>query len=282
MAAPIDFYFDFSSPYGFLAAQRIEALAALYGRSVDWHPVLLGVIFKETGAAPLTQIPLKGDYSRRDIPRSARFHGIDDFRMPSRFPIPTQAAARIVLALKRPTTRSRPRSPSNSIAPISSRTRHFRSGRCGRRAGRGRRGCRYDARGDRRSEDQGSAEGRGRAGDEGRRVRLTVRHRRRGAFLGPRPVSAARALACERGLLMSARAESRRVLRRGQMLRPDAPRLLCDEAIGFEAASCDVPGLSTPSFAGRSAGRAVVAAVVELINGGLHGRVHAALLRAIR
>ena len=100
MAAPIDFYFDFSSPYGYLAAQRIEALAARHGRSVDWHPVLLGVIFKETGAAPLTQIPLKGDYARRDMPRSARFHGIDEFRLPSRFPIPTQAAARIVVALK--------------------------------------------------------------------------------------------------------------------------------------------------------------------------------------
>jgi 2-hydroxychromene-2-carboxylate isomerase len=100
MAAPIDFYFDFSSPYGFLAAQRIEALAARYGRSVAWHPVLLGVVFKETGVSPLTQIPLKGDYSRRDMPRSARFHGIGDFRMPSRFPIPTQAPARIVLALK--------------------------------------------------------------------------------------------------------------------------------------------------------------------------------------
>ena len=45
-------------------------------------------------------MPLKGDYSRRDMPRSARFLGIEDFRMPSRFPIPTQAAARIVLALK--------------------------------------------------------------------------------------------------------------------------------------------------------------------------------------
>ena len=33
MAAPIDFYFDFSSPYGFVAAQRIEALAAKHGRS---------------------------------------------------------------------------------------------------------------------------------------------------------------------------------------------------------------------------------------------------------
>jgi len=100
LAAPIDFYFDFSSPYGYMAAQQIEGLAARYGRRVDWHPILLGVIFKETGAAPLTQVPLKGDYSRRDMSRSARFHGIDDFRMPSRFPIPTQAAARIVLALK--------------------------------------------------------------------------------------------------------------------------------------------------------------------------------------
>ena len=42
-------------------------------------------------------IPLKGDYSRRDMPRSARFHGVSDFRMPSKFPIPSQAPARIVL-----------------------------------------------------------------------------------------------------------------------------------------------------------------------------------------
>jgi 2-hydroxychromene-2-carboxylate isomerase len=59
--------------------------------------VFLGVVFKQTGALPLTQIPLKGDYSRRDMERSAKFHGIADFRMPSKFPIPSQAAARIVL-----------------------------------------------------------------------------------------------------------------------------------------------------------------------------------------
>jgi 2-hydroxychromene-2-carboxylate isomerase len=100
MAAPIDFYFDFSSPYGYLAAQKIEALAAKHGREVDWHPVLLGVIFKETGAAPLTMVPLKGDYSRRDFERSARFHGITGFRMPPKFPIASQAPARIVLWLK--------------------------------------------------------------------------------------------------------------------------------------------------------------------------------------
>jgi 2-hydroxychromene-2-carboxylate isomerase len=62
--------------------------------------VLLGVIFKSTGGAPLTELPIKGDYSRHDFARSARFHGVDDFRMPAKFPIASQAPARIVLWLK--------------------------------------------------------------------------------------------------------------------------------------------------------------------------------------
>jgi 2-hydroxychromene-2-carboxylate isomerase len=93
---PIDFYFDFSSPYGYLASQKIEALAERHGRSVDWHPMLLGVVFKQTGAAPLTEVPVKGPYSKRDFARSARFHGVE-FNMPPVFPIPAQAPSRIVL-----------------------------------------------------------------------------------------------------------------------------------------------------------------------------------------
>ena len=100
MPTPIDFYFDFSSPYGYLASQKIGALAAKYERVIDWHPILLGVVYKQTGGVPLVAIPLKGDYSRRDMSRSARFHGLEDFRIPSKFPIPTQAPARIVLWLK--------------------------------------------------------------------------------------------------------------------------------------------------------------------------------------
>lgn len=97
---PIDFYFDFSSPYGYIASEKIEALAARHGRSVDWHPILLGVVFRETGAAPLTDVPLKGQYSKRDFARGARFHGVDRFRLPSTFPIATQGPARIVLWVK--------------------------------------------------------------------------------------------------------------------------------------------------------------------------------------
>jgi len=99
MPAPIDFHFDFSSPYGYLGAELIEALASRHGRSVNWRPMLLGVIFRETGGAPLTEVPMKGAYSLHDFARSARFHGVP-FRMPSRFPIPAQAPSRIVLALR--------------------------------------------------------------------------------------------------------------------------------------------------------------------------------------
>ncbi|MBW7902822.1 MAG: 2-hydroxychromene-2-carboxylate isomerase [Rhodocyclaceae bacterium] len=90
---PLEFYFDFSSPYGYLASERIDELAAKYGRKVKWRPVLLGVIFKATGTAPLTEVPLKGEYSKLDFARSARFMGVP-YRQPSRFPLPTQVAAR--------------------------------------------------------------------------------------------------------------------------------------------------------------------------------------------
>jgi 2-hydroxychromene-2-carboxylate isomerase len=61
--------------------------------------MLLGVVFKQTGMVPLTQIPIKGDYARHDFERTARFHGVS-FRMPPVFPIASQAPSRIVLWAK--------------------------------------------------------------------------------------------------------------------------------------------------------------------------------------
>lgn len=93
MPKPIDFYFDFSSPYGYLASTRIDALAARYGRSVNWRPVLLGPAFKTTGNTPLVAQPLKGVYSVRDFTRTATFMNVP-FKMPAVFPISTHNAAR--------------------------------------------------------------------------------------------------------------------------------------------------------------------------------------------
>src|SRR3546814_9320917 len=49
MTKNFDFYFDFPSPYGYLASTQIEALAAEFGRQVNWHPILLGPLFKTMG-----------------------------------------------------------------------------------------------------------------------------------------------------------------------------------------------------------------------------------------
>ena len=101
MKPSIEFYFDFSSPYGYLASHKIEALAAKYARGVTWRPILLGVAFKATGSGPLPSIPLKGDYAKRDFLRSARFHGVP-FRMPEPFPVSTVGACRAFYSLNDP------------------------------------------------------------------------------------------------------------------------------------------------------------------------------------
>jgi len=93
MPAPIDFYFDFSSPYGYLAAEQVDALAAKHGRAVVWRPILLGVVFQQTGSQPLLNIPLKGGYARHDLARSARLLGLP-FKLPADFPFMSVAACR--------------------------------------------------------------------------------------------------------------------------------------------------------------------------------------------
>jgi 2-hydroxychromene-2-carboxylate isomerase len=97
-AAPVDFYFEFSSPYGYIATELAEDLERRLGRPLRWRPILLGPIFKVTGQAPLTNIPLKGDYAKRDFARVARMHRVA-YRHPDRFPIGTVAACRAFYAL---------------------------------------------------------------------------------------------------------------------------------------------------------------------------------------
>lgn len=93
MPAPIEFWFDFSSPYGYIASELIDEVAARHDRTVTWRPVLLGPIFKAVGTAPLTLLPIKGEYSKRDFARTARQHKVP-FRLPEKFPVGTQVAAR--------------------------------------------------------------------------------------------------------------------------------------------------------------------------------------------
>ena len=94
MKTPIDFYFDFSSPYSYIASEWVEALAARHGRTVRWHAILLGATFQAAELKSPVSHPIKRDYSLRDFRRSARFEGVP-YQQPEEFPIPTQNAARV-------------------------------------------------------------------------------------------------------------------------------------------------------------------------------------------
>jgi 2-hydroxychromene-2-carboxylate isomerase len=77
MAQPVEFYFDFISPYAYLGSIGIERIAARHSREVDWRPMLLGIsVFKVMGLKAVPDTPLKGAYAAHDWPRLARYLGI--------------------------------------------------------------------------------------------------------------------------------------------------------------------------------------------------------------
>lgn len=94
MKTPLRFWFDFSSPYSYIANEWVDAVAARHGRTVQRHAILLGATFQAAELKPPVAYPLKGAYSRHDFARSARFAGLP-YTPPPVFPIPTQNAARV-------------------------------------------------------------------------------------------------------------------------------------------------------------------------------------------
>ena len=104
---PIDFYFDFASPYGYFMSEKIDALAAERGRSVTWRPILLFAALRALGLPPPFEHPVKLEYITADFARSARFLGVD-YRPPPAFPALTQQAARAFYLLNR-------QAPANAV-----------------------------------------------------------------------------------------------------------------------------------------------------------------------
>ncbi len=92
----IDFYFDLTSPYSYVAAEQIEEIAAAGKRSVNYKPTLLGFVFKSTGNTAPMMNPAKGKYSAKDFARTARFHGLK-INWPKKFPINATTASRAIL-----------------------------------------------------------------------------------------------------------------------------------------------------------------------------------------
>jgi 2-hydroxychromene-2-carboxylate isomerase len=78
MARTLDFYFDFISPYSYLAHQRVPEIASRFGYELAYKPVDLKTAKLLAGnTAPRTvDIPLKIRYSRVDQQRWAKRLGV--------------------------------------------------------------------------------------------------------------------------------------------------------------------------------------------------------------
>lgn len=77
MRPALDFFFFYGSIYTYLAAMRIEAVAATAGLTVRWRPFNLREILVEQNNTAFVRNPVRMRYMWRDVERRALGHGLD-------------------------------------------------------------------------------------------------------------------------------------------------------------------------------------------------------------
>jgi 2-hydroxychromene-2-carboxylate isomerase len=77
MSAEIEFFFDFISPYSYLAYQALTRLSAEHGRAIRHRPVTLIELMAQVGNRPTTiECAAKGAYAMVDLARWATREGV--------------------------------------------------------------------------------------------------------------------------------------------------------------------------------------------------------------
>ncbi len=95
----VEFFFDVASPYSYLASTQMHGLAQRTGASVAWRPFLLGGLFASIGNQAPAMLKPRAIYMSRDLHRWAGRYEVP-LRWPSRFPINTVKAQRMLLAIR--------------------------------------------------------------------------------------------------------------------------------------------------------------------------------------
>ena len=97
MAQQVEFFFDYGSPFSYLADTQLAALERHTGATVVYRPMLLGAVLKETGNASPITVPAKGRYMGVELHRWARRYGVP-FAANKFFPINTMRLMRGAVA----------------------------------------------------------------------------------------------------------------------------------------------------------------------------------------
>jgi 2-hydroxychromene-2-carboxylate isomerase len=87
----IEFFFDCSSPWTYLAFHNIQPLAKEFGVEISWRPILVGGIFNSVNpsvyASREAPVPLKARYQKKDLADWARSAGLAIKMPPTVFPV---------------------------------------------------------------------------------------------------------------------------------------------------------------------------------------------------
>jgi len=97
MAQQVEFFFDYGSPFSYLADTQLAALERRTGATIVYRPMLLGAVLKETGNASPITVPAKGRYMGVELHRWARRYGVP-FAANKFFPINTMRLMRGAVA----------------------------------------------------------------------------------------------------------------------------------------------------------------------------------------
>ena len=97
MSARIEFFFDYVSPYTYMADTQIRGVAERAGAELVYRPMLLGGLMQQTGNRPPATVQPKGPYMLRDLARWAKRYGVP-FQMNPKFPLNTLTALRLAVA----------------------------------------------------------------------------------------------------------------------------------------------------------------------------------------
>ena len=100
MINSFEFFFDFGSPYSFLAHEQIKKIKKEKEIKIKYMPILLGALLKLAGLKPLVDIPIKGKYMIRDCKLCAEKYNIE-FKFNNYFPIITLNLMRCVLVAEK-------------------------------------------------------------------------------------------------------------------------------------------------------------------------------------
>ena len=93
----VEFFFDYSSPWTYLAFDRIEGFCEKNDAELIWKPFLVGGVFNKVNPSVYQRrenpVPPKDNYYRKDMNDWARYQGITLIK-PSVFPVNSVKALR--------------------------------------------------------------------------------------------------------------------------------------------------------------------------------------------